>query len=127
MGRSQRAKGVNGERELVKWFIERGVPAWRDWQNGPGHQGDLLANIAGATKIVEVKRRGQGFKQIEAWLEGADLLCYRRDRGDWIVTLRLADLVDLVRQRREREGESDGGEPEAAGSADRGRPRNRGL
>ena len=48
----------------------------------------------GTEEIIEVKRRAQGFKVIDKWLDDAFAVCYRRDRGDWIVTMRLKDMIE---------------------------------
>ena len=47
---------------------------------------------------IEVKRRGSGFARIDKWLEDNYAVVYRRDHGDWIVTLRLTDFLDAIRR-----------------------------
>ncbi len=50
--------------------------------------------IPGTEEQFEVKRRGNGFIQIDRWLDDAFAVCYRRDRGEWIITMRLSDLIE---------------------------------
>ena len=68
---------------------------------GPRPAPDLVCALCEGTRLdpqteeqIEVKRRKDGFVQIDRWLDGAFAVCYRRDRGDWIITLRLEDLVE---------------------------------
>ena len=118
-----RRKGSNAERELVEILRAAGIPARRvPLSGGAGgvYSGDVIVGapkclrcrgaggiaeehylaIAHAPTCVgeerfEVKRRGQGrgFIQIDRWLEDAHAVVYRRDRGEWIVTLRLQDYI----------------------------------
>jgi len=113
-GKASRDKGNRGERELVqilhgarirgRVLTARRVPlsgAMKD----TGFGGDLLVGDAvsdqfyqrtqpGSEEIIEVKRRAQGFKVIDRWLDDAFAVCYRRDRGEWIITMRLKDLLE---------------------------------
>lgn len=50
--------------------------------------------LPGSEEQIEVKRRAQGFKKIDEWLDDAFAVVYRRDRGEWIITMRLKDLVE---------------------------------
>ena len=43
---------------------------------------------------IEVKRRAQGFKRIDAWLADNYAVVYRSDRNEWCITLRLTDYAE---------------------------------
>ena len=49
---------------------------------------------AGTEEKVEVKRRAQGFIQIDRWLDDNFAVVYRKDRGEWIISMRLKDLIE---------------------------------
>lgn len=51
----------------------------------------------GGVRQWEVKRRAQGFKVIDGWLEDNWAVAYRRDRGEWTVTLRLDDFLGMLK------------------------------
>ncbi len=44
----------------------------------------------------ECKSRADGFRQLYAWLDGADALALKADRRDWIVALPLGRFLALV-------------------------------
>ena len=45
-------------------------------------------------EMVEVKRRAQGFKKIYEFLQNNYAVCFRGDREEWIICLRLKDLIE---------------------------------
>ena len=45
-------------------------------------------------EMVEVKRRAQGFKKIYEFLQNNFAVCFRGDRQEWIITMRVKDLID---------------------------------
>ncbi len=45
------------------------------------------------------KRRGPGFKRIEGWSENAAVMAFRGDRSEWFASSRLADLIELMREK----------------------------
>lgn len=113
MGKSQRAKGARGERELAKLWQEA-VPhvAVRRTGQDQAHQaeskpGDI--DVGGLPYSVEAKRRKrlswttirEGLAQaVDAASEGEmPVLCAREDRGEWIVALRLEDWLEVVAER----------------------------
>ena len=102
-GRAAKQKGNRGERELVELLRAHGIEAKRVPLSGAveGFKGDVLvSNGDGTEQTWEVKRRGQGFQRIEGWLEGADVLAFRRDRGEWFICQRLADWVSSRNEAR---------------------------
>lgn len=106
-GASPRRKGDRAERELVELLRAGGCGAWRVPLSGAqaGFNGDVLACLQGCqteapcvhAETFQSKRLGQGFRRIDAWLQDAYGVLYRADRGEWCVTLRLADLLELLR------------------------------
>ena len=100
-----RRKGSAGEREIVEILRARGIPARRVPLSGAmketGFGGDVLADFGRGEKKLEVKRRGQGFARIYRWLEDAYAVAFRGDREEWIVVMRLEDLLELRKETRE--------------------------
>ena len=93
----QREKGKRVEyqiRDMLRKFGEcHRVPCSG---RAEGFKGDLRLYISNKEYRVEVKARKQGFKQIQAWLEHADLLVIKIDRQEPIVVLRLSTLEGLL-------------------------------
>jgi len=100
MGALSRRKGATGERELRRLLeAELGVEIVRnlDQTRDGGH--DLLG-LPWAIECKRVRRATRGdlaawWAQTVAQADRAGLrpvLCYREDRGEWLVVLHLADL-----------------------------------
>jgi hypothetical protein len=51
--------------------------------------GDVSVPLLGVERRVEVKCRGNGFRELYRWLDGADFLIVRADRSEPLVILRL--------------------------------------
>ena len=94
-----------GEREIVELLQAAGIEARRVPLSGSmsstGFGGDVLVRDGDGESRWEVKRRGQGFKKIERWLEDAQVLAFRGDRQEWYATLRLSALIELMRGAEE--------------------------
>ena len=89
-GRSPKRKGVRAERELVNQLAELGLPCFRVPLSGAAGgewSGDIHIPLLGRTRRVEVKVRGDGFRQLYAWLNGADFLIVRADRSEPLVII----------------------------------------
>ena len=98
-GRSPKRKGTRVERELVNELVALGLPCFRVPLSGAaGGQwsGDIHVPLLGRVLRAEVKSRGDGFKQLYAWLAGFDLLIVKADRRDPLVVLPLALVVELM-------------------------------
>ena len=98
-GRSPKRKGTRVERELVNELAALGLPCHRVPLSGAaGGQwsSDIHVPLLGRTRRIEVKARGNGFRQLYAWLEGADLLVLKADRCDPLAVLPLALVVELM-------------------------------
>jgi Holliday junction resolvase len=99
-GRRSRDKGARGERALVRFLQERGFAAEKvSGLYKPGH--DVSVPLLGVDRRIEVKCRGEGFRQLYAWLDGTDLLIIRADRCEplAIVPLRLAAEIASAAER----------------------------
>jgi hypothetical protein len=82
MGKFSKSKGYRVEHKLVKEFnIE-------------------IKDERFHKLSVEVKARknGDGFKTLEKWKSGADLLCLHKDHGTTMVCLDLPLFIDILKQ-----------------------------
>ena len=88
-GTKHRQKGNRVERQIVHLLRSRGIDAERvplSGAAGGSFSGDIL--IAGKYRAeVKARSNGQGFRMLEAWLEGSDLLILKRDRRPPIVVM----------------------------------------
>lgn len=94
MGKSQRTKGGNGERELVNLLKANGIPAKRIsmMETGGIDKGDIL--VAGVW-LGEVKRGQHVPKFIyDAVKEGESMLFCRRDREKWKIIMDLGFFIE---------------------------------
>ncbi len=87
MGKSQRDKGANGERELARLIGATKISAMYQ----PGADLDWMG------RMVEVKRRsGWPSQMLENWRRDAQIVMFRVDREQWMVYLPLSELLDLI-------------------------------
>jgi Holliday junction resolvase len=103
MGKLSREKGKRGEREVVKLFEAKGIPARRGQQFcGANGDADVITAL-GDLIHVEVKR--QEVVKIHEWLKQAEadspfgsypMVFHRRSKEGWKVTLRAEDLIDII-------------------------------
>lgn len=103
MGKSQREKGKRGERELAMKLREYGYDCRRG-QQYCGANGD--ADVLGLPGIhIECKRVERLNIQIAMEQSKRDAaegelpaVFHRRDRSEWLVTMRLEDWAELFRE-----------------------------
>lgn len=92
-GKSSRRKGADGERELVAVLHANGYKAEKVsamYKPGP----DAVA-LHG--RVIEVKRPENPIsKTLEKYLRDVNLVATRADRGEWMVYLKLSELLDLI-------------------------------
>lgn len=95
-GRAARQKGNRGEREVVELMRAIDSEAKRVPFSGAvkGYPGDV--ELPNKGWLVEVKRRNHGFQLIENWIKDVDLVAFRRDRGEWMVAMRLEDFINEI-------------------------------
>ena len=104
-GRSPKRKGVRAERELVNQLAELGLPCFRVPLSGAAGgewSGDIHIPLLGRTRRVEVKVRGDGFRQLYAWLSKADVLIVKADRQEPLVVVRLSPAADVATPTKEQ-------------------------
>lgn len=58
--------------------------------------GSFAGDVRALGLLWEVKMRGNGFRQLYRWLEGADALAVRADRQEWLAVLPLKTLLELI-------------------------------
>ena len=91
MGKSQREKGKRGERELANLLKDHGYNCRRS-QQYCGTNGD--ADVVGLPGIhIECKRVERPFGE-----EIYPSVFHRRNRGSWLVTMRLEDWMALYKE-----------------------------
>lgn len=100
MGRASRDKGNRAERAIVHALQNAGFAAERVPLSGAARGrfgGDVSVPLLGIDRRVEVKCRGDGFRQLYAWLDGADFLIVRADRSEPLVVLPLKLATEIAK------------------------------
>jgi Holliday junction resolvase len=98
-GRASRDKGNRAERAVVKFLVDHGIDAERvplSGSAGGSYLGDLTVSLLDARRVVEVKVRAQGFKQLYDWLVNRDILIVRADRSEPLVILPLKLAAEIA-------------------------------
>jgi hypothetical protein len=98
-GRRSRDKGNCAERALVRFLKDRGFAAERvplSGSVGGSYVGDIIVPVLGVDRTVEVKVRGNGFRQLYDWLERRHLLIVRADRREPLVVLPLSLAAEIA-------------------------------
>jgi len=96
-----RRKGANGELEIAHILNDMGIPAHRGYVQFK--QSDLIgiAGIHPEIKRVEKLNIHEAMKQAVAEAEkrkdGRPTVFHRRNRTEWLVTMRLEDWVELYK------------------------------
>jgi len=91
-GRASRQKGNRAERAIVKFLQQSGFAAERvplSGSAGGSYLGDLTVPVLGIDRVVEVKCRADGFRELYKWLVDRDILIVRADRSEPLVVLPL--------------------------------------
>jgi hypothetical protein len=99
-GRRSRSKGVRTERGIVTLLKASGLVAERvplSGAVGGRFSGDIVLPLIGRNLCVEVKCRGQGFRELYSWLNGRDVLIVKADRQEPLVILRTSLAVEIAR------------------------------
>lgn len=106
MSKSQQRKGAEGERELVEVLNGYGF----DTKRGGSQTFGTVPDVTGLPGIhVEVKRverlnvseaMQQSIRDAERFKDGLPALFHRRNRQEWIVSMRLSDWVKLYSGER---------------------------
>jgi hypothetical protein len=96
MSIDSRRKGARAERRLVALLREAGFAAEKCSRAGYSRP-DLTVPLLGADRRVEVKVRGDGFRELYKWLAGADLLVVKSDRRDLLVVLPFRLAIEVAK------------------------------
>lgn len=102
MGKFSRDKGARVEREIVNALQELGLAAERiplsgAVKNRHAAAGDLWCPVKNIDRLIEVKCRSDGFKQIYEWKSGHYALVIKRDRDTPLVIIDLEDFAELAK------------------------------
>jgi Holliday junction resolvase len=98
-GRASRQKGNRTERAIVRLLQDHGFAAERVPLSGAARGrfgGDVSVPLLGIDRRVEVKCRGNGFRQLYEWLKGVDMLIVRADRCEPLIVLPLRLAAEIA-------------------------------
>ena len=101
MGKTSQAKGRRGEIELAGILRERGFPVQAGMAQSYGKEPDMygLPGIHCEVKRVErlnvPEAMAQSVRDSERFHDGKPALFHRRNRSEWLVTMRLSDWLAL--------------------------------
>jgi Holliday junction resolvase len=98
-GRASHQKGNRTERAIVRALQDAGFAAERVPLSGAARGrfgGDVSVPLLGIDRRVEVKVRADGFRELYAWLDGADFLIVRADRREPLVVLPLKLATEIA-------------------------------
>lgn len=98
-GKHSRRKGADGEREIVALARAARLQARRCWETAQHPAAsERVKDVEIAGQPYQVQIAQDGFERIYRELEGVRGFIFRRDRGEWLVSLRLADYLELLRR-----------------------------
>ena len=83
----------------MRLAIDHNLTARRSWelaQHPSASERVKDVEIAGQAYQVQIAQ--DGFERVYRELEGVRGFIFRRDRGEWLVSLRLADYLELLRR-----------------------------
>lgn len=100
MGRYSQRKGADGERELVEILREHGYDIERGGSLSYGEVPDLMGLPGVHIEVKRVERLNVPEAMAQAVQDagrfgGVPCLFHRRNRSPWLVTMRLADWLEL--------------------------------
>jgi Holliday junction resolvase len=99
-GRRSRSKGARTERSIVNALRAVGIAAVRmplSGACGGRFSGDVVLPVMGRDLCVEVKCRGQGFRELYSWLDQRDVLIVKADRQEPLVVVRLSLAAEIAK------------------------------
>jgi hypothetical protein len=96
MAAKSRRKGARGELALVHLLQSHGFAGEKiSRMYKPG--ADLSVPLLGVDRLVEVKVRANGFRELYRWLVGRDFLIVRADRSEPLVVLPLRVAISIAK------------------------------
>lgn len=102
MGRSAQRKGADGERELANILKEYGFGVRRGQVFN--HESDMVGldkihpEVKRVEKLNVVTAMKQAVTEAQIRNDGLPTVFHRRNREDWLVTMRLTDWIELYRK-----------------------------
>ncbi|WP_312012396.1 hypothetical protein [Bradyrhizobium sp. AUGA SZCCT0182] len=98
-GKAPRQRGNREERAIVRYLQDQGFAAERvplSGSAGGSYLGDLTVPILEVDRVVEVKVRANGFRQLYNWLIDRDILIVRANRSEPLVVLPLKLAAEIA-------------------------------
>jgi hypothetical protein len=98
-GASPRQKGNRSERAITRYLLERGFAAERvplSGSVGGSFTGDLTIQLLDINRVIEVKCRSAGFRELYKWLRDRDILIVKADRREPLVVLPLKLAAEIA-------------------------------
>lgn len=102
MGRSAQRKGADGERELANVLKEYGFEVRRGQVFN--HESDMVGldkihpEVKRVEKLNVVTAMKQAIQESQIRNDGVPTVFHRRNREEWLVTMRLTDWIELYRK-----------------------------
>lgn len=115
MGNKSQRKGADGERELAAVLREYGYEIRRGGSLSFGEVPDLMGLPGVHIEVKRVERLNvpeamrQAVRDSEAFRDGAPAVFHRRSREPWLVTMQLADWINLYNRTLSEEIGKEGG------------------
>lgn len=109
MGKSSTMKGKRGEQEVAAILRGYGYDVHRGGVDSYGSLPDVYGVPGLHFEIKRVERLNvpeamkQSIRDSEIFSDGTPVLCHRRDREEWLVTLRLGDFMQIFQKSRDYE------------------------
>jgi len=106
MSKSQQRKGRRGEIEICRILQAHGVPAEPGQAVSYGATPDVVGIPGVHPEVKRVEKlnvsaaMAQAVRDSEKFGDGTPVLFHRRDRQDWLCTMRLADWLILYKQAK---------------------------
>lgn len=108
-GRKSKRKGYRIENLLVKKHEAEGLPCWRvplSGAIGGSLHGDLkLGPRKEWTAEVKARSTGEGWKTMERWMAGCEVMFLHRDRSEPLVVMSWDTYSELMQVYCERSGD----------------------
>ena len=98
-GKAPRDKGNRAERAIVRYLQDHGFAAERvplSGSAGGSYFGDLIVPVLNVDRVVEVKVRANGFRELYRWLIDRDILIVRADRSEPLVVVPLKLAAEIA-------------------------------
>lgn len=102
MGKSAQRKGADGERELANVLKEYGFEVRRGQVFN--HESDMVGldkihpEVKRVEKLNVVTAMKQAVTEAQIRNDGLPTVFHRRNREEWLVTMRLTDWIELYRK-----------------------------